>query len=168
MRKPQDIFVAIVVIGAFLIGAYFLLTNASSDEDKNTDDTEETNSKSSNEDEVAEGPVPFSEVNKGIMDAADDYEYFSFVNMQGTCLDQGFPANLIYDSANVVKTEDGSYVENLTAVDFLGQISFDELPLSTGSASCIIGTSAGVDNANVKCSVNGAEVCAATFEVLAH
>lgn len=111
------------------------------------------------------GPVPFSKVGKGIMDATDDYDYFSFENGTGTCMAQNFPTDLVYGPGNYVNTLDGTYSEDLTMVDFLGRIRFDSLPLSTGSAACMIETSSSSDTASVSCSVDEVEVCTATFDV---
>lgn len=114
------------------------------------------------------GPVPFSEVKKDIMTAKDTWDFFSFKDGKGTCLDQGFPINMIYTSANVMKTGDDAYIEDLTMVDFTGRIRFDGVKLTTGNAACEMKTITGEDAANLSCKVNDKEVCAATFKVFAN
>ncbi|MFC1616575.1 hypothetical protein ACFL21_05510, partial [Patescibacteria group bacterium] len=119
-------------------------------------------------DEEPSGPVAFSEVGSGIMDAADTYAKFTFEDGKGDCYDQGFPTDLYYDSDNVVLTEDGSYQEDMTMIDFTGRITFDEVPLTDGKAECEISTSSGVDNATFNCKIDDAEVCTGNFKVYAH
>lgn len=169
---------AVVLVVAIALVAFFISRN--NQQQVNTTQTEQSNTDTSQQDDtdtedssdeelvVATGPVAFSAIGKGILDAKDSYSYFSFENGQGTCMEQGFPTNMIYDSENIVKTEDDTYMEDYTSVDFLGNIRFDTLPLSTGSADCLFETSLDSDVANLNCSVNEVSVCTATFDLFAH
>ena len=117
------------------------------------------------------GPVPFADINMDVMDAYAEYK-ISFTKGEGNCMDQGFPTNLVYGpKINVIKTEDEKYVEDMTAVDFTGTIRFDQVPLSTGSAACVVKTTVGISTANLTCSVKEGEVsnevCTATFKLTA-
>lgn len=119
--------------------------------------------------EVKAGPVAFADVGKDIMDAMDEYKLFRFTEGEGTCMEQGFPTNLVYAAPNMIKTEDEKYFENMTSVDFTGRISFNELPLTTGSAACEVKTATGITTAQVTC-FNGEgdakkEVCKASFKL---
>jgi hypothetical protein len=117
--------------------------------------------------EAPKGPVPFADINTDVMDAYSTYK-ISFTQGEGTCMDQGFPTNLVYGPKNnIIKTEDEKYVEDMTAVDFTGTIRFDQLTLSTGSASCVMKTVKGINTANVTCSVAEKEVCIASFKLTA-
>ncbi|MDQ6985127.1 MAG: hypothetical protein Q9M91_01085 [Candidatus Dojkabacteria bacterium] len=187
--SKQLALVSVLILAVVAVGGYFLMSD-SDDKDKNEDETQqeereendveneeesESESADSDIDEIEEdavvameGPVAFSEIGLGIMDAADVYAYFTFENGVGNCMDQGFPTDLVYDSENIVKTEDGSYSEDWTSVDFSGRIRFDALPLSTGDASCVIETSSVSDQADVTCSVEEVEVCTATFDIFGY
>jgi hypothetical protein len=158
------LFVVLLIAGAL---GYYLVTKDNTT-DETTEQTEESTEDSVTDTEENTGPIPFSEVGINIMDAKEEYSKFTFVNGEGTCLDQGFPLDLIYTSENVIKTEDGSYAEDMTMVDFMGYIRFDELPLSTGSASCTIETSSSSDTADVTCEVDEEEVCTAVFDLFAY
>jgi len=137
-----------------------------------TDDAADTTGETTTE-EVAEevveetGPIVFADVGKGIMDAKEDFDHFTFEEWEGTCVDQEFPTNIIYTSANMIKTVDEEYVEDLTSVDFTGRIRFDEVPLTSGAAECTIKTTSGVTKAELTCSVEEEEVCTATMKVYA-
>lgn len=119
--------------------------------------------------EVSTGPIAFADVGMDIMDAMDTYKIFRFTQGEGTCMEQGFPTNLVYAAPNMIKTEDEKYFENMTAVDFTGRISFNELPLSSGSAACEVKTATGVTTAQVTCYVGEGdakkEVCKASFKL---
>ena len=119
--------------------------------------------------EVKAGPIAFADVGTDIMDAMDTYKIFRFTLGEGTCMEQGFPTNLVYAAPNMIKTEDEKYFENMTSVDFTGRISFNELPLSTGSAACEVKTAIGVTTAQVTCFVGEGdakkEVCTASFKL---
>lgn len=177
MNKNLVLVVALVAVVALAGGGIFLATrNNQNSESSNTNNSE--NSTQREEDSMAQveeveeeemveetGPVPFSEIGEGILDAKENFSYFTFENGEGTCMAQGFPTDFIYDSENIAKTLDGSYADEWTAVDFLGNIRFSGLPLSTGSADCMIETSSASDMADVSCSVDEVEVCTASFEI---
>ena len=115
-----------------------------------------------------EGPVAFAEVGLGLMDAADVYDLFTFEEGEGTCLDQGFPTNLTYTSDNVVKTADEEYVEDMTMIDFMGNLRFDEVPLEGGPAACKITATRGVTKVQLSCTDEAEEeVCTGTFNMIA-
>ncbi|MFC1810717.1 hypothetical protein ACFLZH_04410 [Patescibacteria group bacterium] len=118
-----------------------------------------------------EGPVAFAEVGLGLMDAADVYDLFTFEEGEGTCLDQGFPTNLTYTSDNVVKTADEEYVEDMTMIDFMGNLRFDEVPLEDGPAACKITATRGVTKVQLSCTRGEddaeEEVCTGTFKMIA-
>lgn len=117
--------------------------------------------------EAPKRSVPFADINTNIMDAYKTYK-ISFTQGEGTCMDQGFPTNLVYGPKNnIIKTEDEKYVEDMTAVDFTGKIRFDRLTLSTGSAACVMKTVKGINTAVVTCSVAKKEVCTASFKLTA-
>jgi hypothetical protein len=99
------------------------------------------------------------------MDAREDFKYFAFENGAGTCMDQGFPTDLTYGPDNYISTMDGTYGEDYTGVDFMGNISFGGLLLSTGSAYCVMSTSSDSDTSSVSCSVDDVEVCTADFDL---
>jgi hypothetical protein len=121
--------------------------------------------------EETTGPVPFAEVGDDIMDAKANYKLFRFLEGEGTCMEMGFPTNLVYAAPNMIKTEDESYVEDMTMVDFTGRISFNELPLSTGNVACEAKTNTGVTTVKVTCSSGEGdekkEVCTASFKLYA-
>lgn len=123
------------------------------------------------EETYPEGPVAFAEVGLGLMDAADVYDLFTFEEGEGTCLDQGFPTNLTYTSDNIVKTADEEYVEDMTMIDFMGNLRFDEVPLTGGPAACKITATRGVTKVQLSCSMGEddaeKEVCTATFNMIA-
>lgn len=168
MNKILMGLLALGLIALVGVGGYFLFIKDDESADDN-DSEQTTDSEETTEEEAEEptGPIPFSQVGINIMDA-DEYSYFTFVNGGGTCMDQNFPLDMIYTSENVMKTQDGSYAEDMTAVDFMGNIRFDGLPLSTGSASCTMETSTNSDEATVTCKVDEAEVCTAMFDVFAY
>lgn len=170
--------VALVAVVALAGGGIFLATrnnnqnlNATATEEKKLMQTEETQESSAQDEEVIEeeeemsGPIAFSEIGKGIMDAREDFQYFTFENGAGTCMDQNFPKDLIYGPDNYISTMDGTYGYDYTGVDFLGNISFGNLPLSTGSAYCVMSTSSDSNIASVTCSVDDVEVCTADFDL---
>jgi hypothetical protein len=115
------------------------------------------------------GPVAFADVKMGIMDATKDYKLFRFLKGEGTCLEQGFPTNLVYAAPNMIKTEDEKYVEDMTMVDFTGRISFNKLPLKSGKVACSIKTVQGVTTAQLVCTTGEGdakkEVCTGSFKV---
>lgn len=117
------------------------------------------------------GPVAFADVGKNIMDAKKDYKLFRFLEGEGTCMEMGFPTDLVYAAPNMIKTEDESYVEDMTMVDFTGRISFNELPLSTGNVACEAKTTTGVTTVKVTCTSGEGEekqeVCTASFKLYA-
>jgi hypothetical protein len=167
LNKNVVIAVVVILLLALIGGAgYYLLTKEESEETE--EQTEESTEDSDASEEEDTGPIPFSEVGEDIMDAKENYSKFTFENGEGTCLEQDFPLDLIYTSDNVIETEDGSYMEDWTSVDFMGNIRFDELPLSTGSASCRIETSTTSDTASVTCEVDEVEVCTAVFDLFAY
>ncbi len=157
-------------IALFFVGAMFLpLMGCSAPATPTPAPVENANVNSSSETaEVPKGPVPFSDVKNDIMDAKESWDFFTFETAKGTCMEQGFPTNMRYTSGNVMRTEDGTYLEDWTSVDFTGTIRFDDLPLSTGKAACVMKTISGEDFAKVTCSVDEKEVCTATFTVMAH
>lgn len=116
-------------------------------------------------------PIPFAEVGNDIMDATKDYKLFRFLEGEGTCMEQGFPTNLVYASPNMIKTEDEKYVEDMTAVDFTGRISFNELPLGDTKVACDIKTIKGITTAQMTCYTGTGdekkEQCTASFKVYA-
>lgn len=127
----------------------------------------ETETPVANTVEESKGPVPFADIDMDVMDAYSTYK-ISFTQGEGTCMEQGFPVNLVYGPKNnIIKTEDEKYVEDMTAVDFTGTIRFDQVPLSTGGAACVMKTVQGINTANMTCSVEEKEVCTATFKLTA-
>lgn len=126
--------------------------------------------------ETTSGPVAFADVDMGLMDAGDEYSLFTFEEGAGTCLDMGFPTDLVWDSKNnVVKTKDESYVEDWTSIDFAGNLRFDEVSLGDKSVACVIKATSGVTTANLTCSeesededVEDIEVCTGTLKVYAN
>ncbi len=165
MKKYIVAIVILILIALAGLFSYKLLTK---EKDEKETENNKVQSEETNQSEDDNGPIPFSKVGKNIMDAKDDYDHFTFENGEGTCLDQGFPTDLIYTSKNVIKTKDDSYIENWTMVDFMGVIRFDELPLLTGSASCKIETHTNQDRADLTCTVDNVEVCTASFDVFAY
>lgn len=134
-------------------------------EKENNDSTQEESTMDEQEETVDNSPVAFSKIGKGILDATEDFSYFTFENGTGSCMDQGFPTDLVYDSENIVKAMNGAYMDDATtSVDFLGNIGFRGLPLTSGSAYCIASTSTTSDKAEVRCLVNEVEVCTASFD----
>ena len=115
--------------------------------------------------------IPFADVNIGIMDATDHYKLFKFMEGEGTCMEMGFPTNLVYAAPNMIKTEDEKYFEDMTSVDFSGRIRFNELPLSVGNVACEVKTTRGITTAQVTCSTGEGEeqveVCTASFKLYA-
>jgi uncharacterized protein (UPF0333 family) len=176
MKSKSPLILGAVLILVVIVGGVFFLSNNNTETKKESQTNEtvmessevekDTNNVDATENKDMEtGPVPFSKIGKGIMDANNLYDYFSFENGKGTCMDQNFPTNIVYGPGNYMNTLDGKYGDNMTMVDFMGQIRFKNLPLSTGSASCVMKTSSKSDTATVSCSVDQAEVCTATFDV---
>lgn len=165
--------VALVAVFAIAGGGIFLATRNNNQNENNSENQAQTQEDSTPQVEEVEegemqeetGPVPFSEIGEGIMDAKENFSYFTFENGEGSCMAQGFPTDLIYDSSNMIKTLDESYADEWTSVDFLGNIRFNNLPLSTGKAVCQFETSSESDSASVSCSVDEVDVCSATFEI---
>jgi len=156
-----------LMIGFVIINILMISGCGSQDEQKNAEGNNTVTTKTVEK----TGPVPFADINTDVMDAYESYK-ISFTQGEGTCMDQGFPTNLVYGPKNnIIKTEDEKYVEDMTAVDFTGTIRFNQLPLSTGSASCVMKTVKGINTANLTCSVTEAEVekevCTSTFKLTA-
>lgn len=171
MSKSSSSIVFLVIIVAIVIGAVFIIhqNNVRNIESERISQINTENKPEEVEELVVEeGPISFSKIGIGIMDAKEKYSYFSFENGSGTCMEQGFPTNMIYTSENIVKTADNTYIEDYTSVDFMGYISFDSVPLSTGSASCLFETSLDSDIAKVDCRVDEVSVCTATFDLFGH
>jgi hypothetical protein len=154
------------ILLASLVGVSLLAGCSSGEQTENTaGDSTGNQTATENADTTA---IPFSEVGVGIMTAKDDYKKFTFEEGTGTCLEMGYPKDMFYDSANVMMTEDGKYIENMTSVDFAGLIRFDDVPLNDGLAACKIQTTSKIDFANMTCSIDEVEVCTTTFKVFAH
>lgn len=175
MNKTSLVIISVLVIVAIAAGAFFIINRnntqkVESERISQTDTQKETPEAVVEEKEVGEekSPIAFSKIGKGIMDAKEIYSYFSFENGAGTCMDQGFPTNMIYTSENIAKTSDDKYIEDYTAVDFLGNVRFDNLPLTTGAAACVFETSLDSDVAKLDCTVNEVSVCTATFDLFGH
>ncbi len=176
MKKVAMIGIPLVALVLLIVLVLFFTSRNNAPVENNQEATSNTDTDS--QDQVIEetatievnedGSIPFSRIGKGILDAKEDFPTFKFENGTGTCMDQGFPNDMIYSSENIVMTEDGSYSEDYTAVDFLGNIRFDGLTLSSGSAACMFETSADSDNATVSCSVDEVEVCTASFQFNAY
>ncbi len=173
MRKNILALFLILTLGTLtLSGCEFSFSTGDDEEtpaeetEENTENSDDSEEESEEESEEMSGPMPFSELGMGIMDAKDDYK-ITFENGEGDCLDQGFPTDLVYGPGNVVKTEDGSYTEDWTSVDFTGTIRFDEVALDSGSAACAATTSSEAGTADITCSVDEEEVCSVTFELFA-
>ncbi len=116
--------------------------------------------------------LPFADVEKDIMSAAKEYKLFRFTEPEGTCMEMDFPENLIYKSTNRIMTEDESYFDQMTMVDFTGLIRFKEVPLTNDVvAHCTIKTTSGINMANLVCKTGEGEaeteVCTGTFKVVA-
>jgi hypothetical protein len=86
-----------------------------------------------------------------------EYKLIRFSELEGTCADAGFPTNLVYKTTNMIMTEDEKFVDQWTSVDFTGRISFNNLPLNTGNASCSIKTVKSVNTAQISCSMKEGE-----------
>jgi len=120
--------------------------------------------------------VPFAELGMDITDARKEYSLFRFVEMEGTCLDMGFPTNLVYKGTNMIMTEDEKFFDRMTMSDFTGTIRFKNLPLDGGNAKCTIKTAKGINTATFSCTLpevdeEGAEadveVCTGSFKIMA-
>lgn len=117
--------------------------------------------------------VAFADLNDDIMDAKENYSLFRFTEPEGTCMEMGFPENLVYKSTNMIMTEDEKYFDEWTAVDFTGMIRFKNVPMAEGvTANCSIKTTTGINTANLVCTsaVEGEEekeLCTGTFKVMA-
>lgn len=116
--------------------------------------------------------IPFAEVENDIMSAKKDYKLFRFTEPEGTCMEMDFPENLIYKSTNRIMTEDESYFDQMTSVDFTGLIRFKQVPLADDVvAHCTIKTTRGINTANLVCKTGEGEeeteVCTGTFKVVA-
>lgn len=164
MAKP--IMFGIGILAILVIVGVLIFSNQNTN-DTNNNNNQPTPTTETTVVEEESGPIAFSKVGKNIMDANKEYK-FTFENGEGSCMNQNFPTDLVYGPGNVVKTEDGKYTEDMTSADFMGNVRFDEVPLSTGSASCLIKTSTQKDTADLSCSVNDKEVCTATFDLFAH
>jgi len=103
--------------------------------------------------------VPFADLNMDLMSANDTktYKLYRFKEMEGSCVDQGFPTNMIYKSTNMVMTEDEKYADDWTSLDFAGNLRFKNVPLTGGPASCHLKTTKGLTTANLSCSVKEGE-----------
>ena len=116
--------------------------------------------------------VPFADVEKDIMSAKKEYKLFRFMEPEGTCMEMDFPENLIYKSTNRIMTEDESYFDQMTSVDFTGLIRFKAVPLANDVvANCTIKTTSGINTANLVCKTGEGEeeteVCTGTYKVVA-
>ncbi len=115
--------------------------------------------------------VPFADLQDDIMDAKENYKLFRFTEPEGTCMEMGFPENLVYKSTNMIMTEDEKYFDQGTSVDFTGMIRFRDVPLTEGKANCSIKTTTGINTANLSCKMaegdTETEICTGSFKVIA-
>lgn len=115
--------------------------------------------------------VPFADIGDDIMDAKKNYSLFKFTEPEGTCMEMGFPENLVYKSTNMIMSEDEKYFDQGTSVDFTGMIRFRDVPLTDGNAKCSIKTTKGINTANLSCKITEGdketEVCTGSFKVIA-
>jgi hypothetical protein len=95
--------------------------------------------------------IAFADLDKGIMDVRKEFSVFRFEGMEGSCLDMGFPTNLVYKGSNMIMTEDEEYFDKGTMVDFSGKIRFKNLPLDSGNVNCVIDTTKGMNKAKFSC-----------------
>ena len=155
-----------IFVGAMLMSA--LLLSACAGGETTTKPAETGTTKTPVVEEKA-GPIAFADVGTDIMDAMDTYKLFRFTQGEGTCMEKGFPTNLVYAAPNMIKTEDEKYFENMTAVDFTGRISFNELPLGDKLVACEVKTAIGVTTAQVTCYTGEGdakvEECTASFKL---
>ncbi len=148
-------------------GCEVVVETNGSEENENT----ETNTEETNTEETEGASVPFADLNMDLMSINDTKEYklVRFSDLEGTCLDAGFPTNLVYKTTNMIMTEDEKYVDQWTSVDFTGRLSFSNVPLTAAPASCKILTVKGVNTAQVSCSVKEAdadkEVCTGSVKL---
>jgi|GEM_PF-5185414 len=174
MKKTNLIAVGVAVAVLVTAVVIFALTRRDNTTAYNNNVTSQSSqsqamsSKASSAAVTSNAPIAFSKVGKGILDAKDDYSMFTFKNGVGSCLSQGFPTDLVYDSENIAKTLDGKFMDDATtSVDFAGNIGFRGLKLTTGDANCVASTSSSSDKADVKCSVGTVEVCTVSFDFFA-
>ncbi|MDX9971076.1 MAG: hypothetical protein RBS56_04200 [Candidatus Gracilibacteria bacterium] len=133
-------------------GCGAIVVTTGTDENTNTEtNNEETNTEPSS--------VAYADLNMDLMSINDTKEYklVRFSDLDGTCLEAGFPTNLVYKTTNMIMTEDEKYVDQWTSLDFTGKLSFSNVPLTAGPASCKIATVKGVNTAQISCSVKEGE-----------
>ncbi len=156
----------IVFAGVMILPVLFL--GACAGGESKTSETE-ANKAPVAEEKVENKPIAFADVGMDIMDAMNTYKLFRFTEGEGSCMEKGFPTNLVYAAPNMIKTEDEKYFENMTAVDFTGRISFNELPLGDKKVACEVKTAIGVTTAQVTCYTGEGdakvEECTASFKL---
>lgn len=141
-------------------------------EESNT--SQENNNQQTEVNDTNNGPssVAFAELEQDILSAAKEFKLFRFTEPEGTCMEMGFPENLVYMSTNRIQTEDESYFDQSTIIDFTGLIRFKGVPLNDDvNASCKIKTTRGINTANLTCSTlegeEETEVCTGSFKIVA-
>ena len=125
--------------------------------------------------------IPFSQVGASVFysrvghteDGSQGFSKFTFENGSGTCFDMGLKDfSLMFDpklNYFALESNDGSYVDPLTALFDTGEVTFANFPLSSGPADeCIIYTEVWQDKTNVICEdVDKNEICKATYDLFA-
>jgi len=97
---------------------------------------------------------------------------YRFDNGQGTCIDQGLPNAISYLKDPelgyfIVESADKSYRNEWVSATASNSVMFDEVPLTGGSAWCLVKVPWGSDVADGRCEINDVEVCTMTYDALA-
>ncbi|MFZ2682072.1 MAG: hypothetical protein WAZ14_03205 [Patescibacteria group bacterium] len=116
--------------------------------------------------------VSLSELKNNILDAKKDVSAYVYTADSGTCVGQGAPAVISYHEDTtlkyfVVDSGDGVYSDNSVSATAGNLITFNEVPLTGGAATCQIQVSYGKDTGTYTCKIADKEVCASTVTATA-
>lgn len=112
-------------------------------------------------------PVPFSELEKNILEGDDVMGEYRYTHEEGTCAEQGAPEVVRYFEDPdlgyfIIESGDGEYREEWATGLANNTIKFDQVALESGEADCSIQIKFGEDSGTYVCTVEDEEVCSST------
>lgn len=164
MRK---IFLPSLVAVLALAGCSGGTTDEASDTTQNADQVDVQ----ADVEEMPSGPVAYSEVDMGFLDAMDVYSEFTFESGSGDCVDQGFFSEFKFvevpEGGFVVRDADETYEDDFAVASAFGTLGFDEVPIGDQVADCVADIPYQEDISTVTCTVDDVEICTADFNLVA-